>query len=148
FLDVTKEIGGPLLTPISARGCAFGDFDNDGDIDAVVNPVNDFPQLFRCDVKTGAHWLKVRTHGTKSNRSGIGARMECVTGKHRQIDEVRSGGSYASQNDLRVHFGLGEATTVDQLTIKWPSGQVDELQGVAADQVIHVEEGKGIVKRA
>ena len=148
FLDVTNLLGGPLLTPISARGCAFGDFDNDGDMDVVVNPVNDFPQLFRNDVKTSYHWLKVRTHGTRSNRSGIGARIECVTGQHRQIDEVRSGGSYASQNDLRVHFGLGEATHVDQLTIKWPSGIVDRLENVAADQVIHVVEGKGIVKRA
>ncbi len=81
----------------------------------MVNTVNDFPQLLRCDLAAGNNWIKVRTIGTKSNRSGIGARLRCVTQAagetkpHQQIDEVRSGGSYFSQNDLRVHFGLGKA---------------------------------------
>jgi hypothetical protein len=100
----------------------------------------------RCDSSTGNHWIKIKTLGVKSNRSGIGARLKCVTGEHQQIDEVRSGASYASQNDLRVHFGLGKATKVDRLEIHWPSGQVDVLQNVGADQLLHVEEGKGIVK--
>ena len=151
FQDVSRELGDAILSPVSARGCAFGDFDNDGDLDVAVNLVNDSPELLRLDSPApsegGHHWLKVRTIGTKSNRSGIGARVRCVTGKHIQIDEVRSGGSWASQNDLRVHFGLGEAAKADRVEIRWPSGQVDALENVAANQLVYVEEGKGIVKQ-
>ena len=154
FRDISKELGGAILEPVSARGCAFGDFDNDGDVDIVFNPVNDVPQLLRCDSngeqgdrKNGNnHWLKVRTLGTRSNRSGIGARIKCITGNHQQIEETRSGGGYASQNDLRVHFGLGQAVEVDRLEIHWPSGHVEILENVRADRVISVEEGKGIVR--
>ncbi len=150
FLDVSKQLGGAIQKPIAARGAAFGDFDNDGDIDVVLNPVNDFPELLRSDSAggkpSGNHWIKVRTIGTKSNRSGIGARIVCVTGEHRQIDEVRSGGSWASQNDLRVHFGLGAATKVDRLEVHWPSGQVDAAENVWADRLVYVQEGKGITK--
>ena len=146
FQDVTATIGGPLLTPASARGCAFGDIDNDGDLDVLVNTVNDYPQLFRNDTKSGNHWIKVRVRGTRSNRSGIGSRIKCVTGSHAQIDEVRSGGGYASQSDLRVHFGLGGAAKADRLEIHWPSGQVDVLQDLPADQVVYVEEGRGRMK--
>jgi hypothetical protein len=146
FQNVTQQLGESILHPISARGSAFGDFDNDGDLDILLNPVNDYPELLRCDSSTGNHSIKIKTIGVKSNRSGIGARLKCVTGDHQQIDEVRSGASYASQNDLRVHFGLGKATKVDRLEIRWPSGQVDVLQNLGADQLLHVEEGKGIVK--
>ena len=145
FEDVSKLLGPAILDPISARGCAYGDFDNDGDLDVILNPVNDYPQLLRCDSSTGNHWIKVRTIGTKSNRSGIGARIKCLAGDHQQIDEVRSGGSYASQSDLRVHFGLGQSARADRIEIRWPSGQVDALENVAADRLIYVEEGKGIV---
>ncbi len=145
FLDVTAQLGGPLVKPVSARGCAIGDFNNDGNLDIAVNTVNDFPQLLRNDSKSGNSWIKVRTLGVKSNRSGIGARIRCVTGAHQQIDEVRSGGSYASQGDLRVHFGLGSAPQADLIEIRWPSGVVDTLKNVAANRVIYVQEGKGIV---
>ncbi len=147
FQDISKELGGAILEPVSSRGCAFGDFDNDGDLDVLINPVNDYPQLLRCDSATGNRWLKIRAVGTRSNRSGIGARIKCVTGEHQQIDEVRSGGSYASQNDLRVHFGLGQAFKADRLEIRWPSGHVDVMENIAADQMVYVEEGKGIVNR-
>jgi hypothetical protein len=152
FEDVSLLAGPGISEPIAARGCAFGDFDNDGDLDMVVNPVNDFPQLVRCDSQTGNNWIKVRTIGTKSNRSGIGARLKCVTRvlgeakPHQQIDEVRSGGGYFSQNDLRVHFGLGKAEKVELLEIRWPSGQVDALKDVKPNQVIYVKEGSGIVR--
>ena len=115
-----------------------------------MNTVNDFPQLLRCDSTTQNNWLKVRTIGTKSNRSGIGARLRCVTPSpdepkpHQQIDEVRSGGSYISQNDLRIHFGLGKAEKVDLLEIRWPSGQIDTLKDIKANQLIYVKEGEGI----
>jgi len=154
FEDVSLNAGPGISDPIAARGCAFGDFDNDGDIDFVVNPVNDFPQLVRCDSKTGNNWIKVRTIGTKSNRSGIGARLKCVTRvagetkAHEQIDEVRSGGGFFSQNDLRVHFGLGAAEKVELLEIRWPSGQVDTLKDVTPNQLIYIKEGAGILRTA
>jgi hypothetical protein len=152
FEDVSLQAGDGISIPVASRGAAFGDFDNDGDIDVVVNAVNDFPQLLRCDSHTGNNWIKVRTIGTKSNRSGIGARLKCVTTvvgeskPHQQIDEVRSGGGYFSQNDLRVHFGIGKAEKVDLLEVRWPSGQVDTLKDIKPNQLIFVKEGEGIVR--
>ena len=152
FEDVSLQAGPGISEPIAARGCAFGDFDNDGDLDMVINPVNDYPQLVRCDSQSGNNWIKVRTIGTKSNRSGIGARIKCVTRvpgerkPHQQIEEVRSGGGYFSQNDLRVHFGLGKAEKIESLEIRWPSGQVDMLEDVKPNEVIYVKEGEGIVR--
>jgi enediyne biosynthesis protein E4 len=152
FDDVSSQGGPGIMVPVASRGCAFGDFDNDGDIDVVVNTVNDFPQLLRCDSANHNHWIKIRTIGVKSNRTGIGARLRCVTHPpdepkpHQQIDEVRSGGSYISQNDLRIHFGLGSADKVELLEIRWPSGQVDTLKDVKANQLIFVKEAQGIVR--
>jgi len=153
FDDVSYDAGPGISTPVAARGCAFGDFDNDGDLDVVVNTVNDFPQLLRCDSATGNNWIKIKTIGTKSNRSGIGARIKCVTHppedkhEHSQIDEVRSGGGYFSQNDLRVHFGIGKAEKVELLEIRWPSGLVETLKDIKSNQVIFVKEGEGILRR-
>ena len=152
FADISFQVGPGISEPSTSRGAAFGDFDNDGDIDVVVNCVNDYPQLLRCDSKLANNWIKVRTLGTKSNRSGIGARLTCITQlpgeskPHRQIDEVRSGGGYFSQNDLRVHFGLGKAEKVDLLEIRWPSGQIDTIKNVTANQLIYVKEGEGITR--
>jgi hypothetical protein len=154
FEDVSKQGGAGIMTPVASRGAAFGDFDNDGDIDVVVNTVNDFPQLLRCDSRLENNWLKIKTIGTKSNRSGIGARLRCVTHPpgetkpHQQIDEVRSGGSYISQNDLRLHFGIGKAEKIELLEIRWPSGAVETLKDVKPNQLIVVKEGAGIVRTA
>ena len=142
FADVSLASGPGILEKAPGRGCAFGDFDNDGDIDVLVNCINDVPQLLRCDQPAKTNWIKVRTVGVKSNRSGIGARVYCTTADgHRQLDEVRSGGSYISQNDPRVHFGLGQATSAE-IEVRWPSGAVDRFTA-AANQVITVTEGKG-----
>ena len=152
FEDVSFQAGPGISAPVAARGCAFGDFDNDGDVDVVVNTINNYPQLLRCDSATGNHWIKVRAIGTKSNRSGIGARVKCVCRMQElqkpieQIDEVRSGGSYLSQNDLRIHFGLGKAEKVDLIEIRWPGGAVDTVRNVAVNQLIYVKEGAGIIK--
>jgi hypothetical protein len=143
FLDVSENAGPGILEKVSGRGCATGDFDNDGDVDVVVNCVNDVPQLLRCDTAARNTWIKLKCVGTKSNRSAIGARVYCVTGKRKQMDEVRSGGSYISQNDLRVHFGLAQAETAD-IEIRWPSGQVDKLPGLRANGIYTVVEGKGV----
>jgi hypothetical protein len=102
--------------------------------------------LLRCDVQLGNHWLAVRALGVKSNRSGLGARIRIVTDEGAQIDEVRSGGSYYSQNDLRVHFGLGQSTLVRTLEVRWPSGAVDTLANLPVNQFVYIREGAGLVK--
>ena len=103
--------------------------------------MNDVPQLLRCDNRTGRHWLQVKLIGTVSNRSAIGARVTCVAGGRRQMNEVRSGGSYLSQSDLRLHFGLDTAETAD-LEIRWPTGKQQRLAGVEANQALKIIEPK------
>jgi enediyne biosynthesis protein E4 len=152
FDDISLNAGTGISTPSASRGCAFGDFDNDGNLDVVVNCVNDFPQLLSCHSTLKNNWIKVRTIGTKSNRSGIGARLRCVTQvvgeekRHSQIDEVRSGGGYYSQNDLRVHFGIGAAEKVDLLEIRWPSGQLDALKDLKANRLYYIREADGVTR--
>jgi hypothetical protein len=141
FKDVSEEVGGAVVEPTTARGAAFGDFDNDGDIDVLINPVNAFPELLRAESNGRNNWLKLKLVGTKSNRSAIGSRVKCVTADGTQIDEVRSGGSYYSQNDLRVHFGVGLNQKVKVIEIRWPSGQVDTLKDVPVNQILTVKEG-------
>jgi hypothetical protein len=144
FEDVSSDAGPGILEPVAGRGCALGDFNNDGYLDIAVNCVNDVPQLLRCDATQKNNWIKVKTVGTKSNRSGIGARIYCnPDGEHQQMDEVRSGGSYLSQSDLRAHFGLNKAATVD-LEVHWPSGTMDKVAGVKANRVVTIIEGKGL----
>ena len=152
FEEVTDKAGTGITDAVPARGCAFGDFDNDGDMDVVVNCVNAPPQLLRCDRTNANTFLKIKTVGTKSNRSGIGARL-IVTAQTdpsakeplRQIDEVRSGGSYYSQNDTRVHFGLGSATKAD-VEIQWPSGAKDLLKDLAPNRLYVIEEGGKVLR--
>ena len=134
FRLITTEVGGPLLLEQSSRGAAFGDVDNDGDIDILVSVIDDRPLLLRND-STGGHWITLRLEGVRGNRSAIGAKVVIETGARRQTVEVRSGGSYMSHNDMRAHFGLGAATKVDRLSIRWPNGDsetADSLSGTVS----------------
>jgi enediyne biosynthesis protein E4 len=143
FRNVTAEVGGGLLLKRSSRGAAFGDYDNDGDIDVIVLNLNDRPTLLRNDTPPGNHWVTIRLVGTKSNRDGIGARIRIDAGGRRQTAEVRGDGSYLSHNDLRAHFGLGDVSRVDSVEIRWPSDQVERFSNVPIDRVSRIVEGRG-----
>jgi hypothetical protein len=147
FEDVSATGGAVITTPAAARGAAFGDFDNDGRLDVVINNMHDAPSLLHAQTQNQNHWLQVRLEGVQSNRSAVGARVACVTGKFRQIQEVRSGGSFFSQSDLRLHFGLGDARHVAVLEIRWPDGSMERVVDCDADQIISVKQGSGIVSR-
>jgi hypothetical protein len=144
FQDITEEVGGGLLLEKSSRGAAFGDYDNDGDIDVIVVNLDDRPTLLRNDTAAGHHWLTVQLVGAKSNRDGIGARVRVTAGGRTQAAEIRGGGSYLSNNDRRAHFGLAEADRVQQLQIEWPSGLVETATNVAADGFYIAREGRGL----
>jgi enediyne biosynthesis protein E4 len=141
FEDVSQLGGTSITTPSTGRGCAFGDFNNDGCIDVVINNQNAGPSLLKISAQNGNQWINIHLVGKKSNRSAIGARVKCVAGALSQIDEVRSGGSYLSQNDLRLHFGLGEKKMIDLLEIRWSSGIIDQFRNIASGQFIQIEEG-------
>src|SRR5207248_1639174 len=123
FKDVSSEMGPGIGERFSSRGAAFGDYDNDGDIDALVLNMNDTPSLLRNDGGNERNWIKIKLIGTKCNRTAIGARVRVVTGKHNQMDEAHSGSSVMSQCDLRLHFGLGKSQVVDLIEVKSPTTQ-------------------------
>jgi hypothetical protein len=136
-----------------ARGCAFGDYNNDGVIDVAVNCINGTPQLLRCVSTLNRNWIKIKLVGTKSNRSGIGSRVvvSAMTTPNSdralvQTEELRSGGSYFSQNDLRLHFGLDQAKRVDSVQVRWLSGQVDQFSDLDVNRLYVLQEGGKILK--
>jgi len=140
------EAAGPGVAAVHpSRGAAFGDFDNDGDVDVLVVNLNEPPSLLRNDLKGGGNWLKVQLAGTESNRLAIGARVTAFYGGKRQAQEVLSQASYYSVNDVRLHFGLGPAVEAD-LEIRWPNGRVEKVQKVAANRIVKVREGSGLVQ--
>jgi hypothetical protein len=141
FVEVSGGRAGDLATPRAARGAAFGDYDNDGDVDVLVINVNSRPNLYRNDGGNRNAWIGFRLVGASSNRDAIGARVEIEAGGRTQVGEVRSGGSYLSHNDMRVHFGLGSAARVDRIRIQWPSGKNETLTGMDARQYITIREG-------
>jgi hypothetical protein len=147
FEHVTSDVGGPLLVEKSYRGAAFGDYDDDGDTDVLVSVLDAGPVLLRNESARSAssHWITLRLEGTASNRSAVGAKVTVEAGGRRQIAEVRSGGSYVSQNDFRVHMGLGAATSVERVTIRWPNGKAETVATpLAADRFYVAREGAGI----
>ncbi len=135
FVDVSETSGPGVLERHSARGLAFADYDNDGQIEALINNQNEAPTLLHQSAKSANHWITLRLEGVYANRSGIGARVRIAAGTLVQTDEVRSGGSYLSQNDLRLHFGLGTAVKADKIEITWPGGAKQIVTDVAADSV-------------
>ncbi len=143
FSDISERLGAPVTTPKAGRGAAFADFDNDGDVDVVINNVHDTPDLFRLDRGTPARWISVKLVGRQSNRNAIGALVRVVTASGEQRQEVRGGGSYYSQNDFRLHFGLGRATAVDAVIVRWPNGLQESWSGLAIDRLHTLIEGSG-----
>ena len=144
FEDITRATGLGAIPLASRRGAAFGDVKNDGNIDILVLNVGAPPSLFIQDVPSPRHRVSFRLVGTKSNRAAIGARVTITGGGMTQFNEVRGGGSYLSQNDLRIHFGLGEAKVMETVTIRWPNGNTETLRNMAADAIYTITEGQGI----
>jgi enediyne biosynthesis protein E4 len=151
FRDVTTLMGPAILSPRSSRGSAFGDFDNDGDVDVLVMNMNEAPLLLRNEyfnknTRGPNNWLILNLIGTKSNRSAIGARVALRIGAQLQSQEVTSQSSYYSHNDHRLHFGLGQNKEADSIEIVWPSGDREVLDKVPANRIVTIKEGSGIVK--
>jgi len=144
FTDVSEQAGPGITMIASSRGLAVGDLWNTGEMSAVISNMNATPSLLKNEQKYDNHWIAFRTIGTKSNRDGIGARITVRAGKRLFVDEVRSGSSYYSQNDIRVHFGLGAARKLDLVEIRWPSGLTERYDNVAIDQINMVKEGTGV----
>lgn len=144
FYDISENAGAGILDRRASRGAAFGDLDNDGSLEVVVNNINDSPSLLKNSGER-RNWTLLHLIGTKSNRSAIGARVTITSGGSRQMDEVRSGGSFLSQNDLRLHFGLGDATVIQRVEVIWPSGRKESFTNLKANRVVRLLEGQGRV---
>jgi hypothetical protein len=145
FCDASDLAGKALMERHVSRGLAVGDVFNDGNLDVVVGDLDGAPMILRNRGISGRHWVSIELNGTKSNRLALNARISIVAGGMTQTDEVHSGGSYLSQNDLRIHFGLANATKIDKVYISWPSGHKEILTNLAVDQHYYVVEENGIV---
>jgi enediyne biosynthesis protein E4 len=147
FCDASKQSGSALQQQRVLRGLAVGDLFNDGQVDVVIEDLDGGPMILRNQGSPNRHWIGLELQGTKSNRLAIGARVHITAAGITQSDEIRSGGSYLSQNDLRLHFGLGSAKSIDSVEIRWPSGLVEKIPGrsLAIDKHYFLLEGKGLV---
>lgn len=152
FKEVTARCGPDAATPHSSRGCAFGDYDNDGRVDVLVMNMNEAPQLLHNHYspqrrRSAINWLKIKLVGTRSNRSAVGARVRVKAGGRVQTQEVTSQSSYYSHNDPRLHFGVDASETVDQIEIRWPNGQTEIIKRVAVNRIVTIKEGSGLIKQ-
>jgi enediyne biosynthesis protein E4 len=148
FADISKDSGPGITTPLSSRGLAVGDLWNDGRVSAVVSNMHALPSLLVNQTRYNNSWIAFHTIGTKSNRSGIGARLTVKLGERMLVDEVRSGSSYSSNNDMRVHFGLGPAKSVDYVEVRWPSGLVERFNNPKVNSIVVLKEGAGEAVKA
>ena len=146
FSEVAAQAGETLLVPRVSRGAAFGDIDNDGDIDVVINNLDGKPLVLRNDGGNRNNWITIKAVGKGRNRDALGARVKVTSGDLVEWNEVRSGGSYLSSSDLRLHFGLGKAGRVDAIEIHWPDGKTETVRDVRANQFLVIEEGQGLVR--
>jgi hypothetical protein len=144
FSDISSASGVGVTTAASSRGLAAGDLWNDGKISAVISNMNAPPSLLVNQIRSKNHWVAVRTVGTKSNRDGIGARIRIRAGARILVDEIRSGSSYDSNSDMRVHFGLGSGEKLDWIEIRWPSGLLERFANLPVDQIHTLKEGSGV----
>ncbi|HWS87783.1 MAG TPA: CRTAC1 family protein [Pyrinomonadaceae bacterium] len=148
FAEVAEQLGAPFAERRAGRGAAFGDLDNDGDVDIVLNNLGDAAQVLRNDGGSAAgNFVLVKTVGVKSNRGGVGARVRVVSGDLSQKDEVRSGDSYLSQSDRRLHFGLERRTKIDLIEVRWPGGAVDKVTNAKVNGLVVIKEGQGVVEQ-
>ena len=145
FEELLDGAGPGISAAHSSRGCAFGDFDNDGDLDVLIMNMNEPPSLLRNDVSGSGHWLKVLLVGTTSNRSAIGSRVTAAYDGKVQAQEVNAQSSFYSVNDRRLHFGLGDAAAAD-LTVRWTNGATERVKSVAANQLVTIKEGSGVIR--
>ena len=144
FVEVTKGAGDGFRVPYAARGAAFADFDNDGDVDIVVANNSDPPLLLRNSGGTGNHFLNFRLVGSKSNRDATGAKIKVRAGGVTQVREISAGGSYFSHSDQRAHFGIGSNTSAESVEVVWPNGHRQLFRGIAADKFYTIDEGKEV----
>jgi hypothetical protein len=147
FTEVAEQLGAPFKEKRTGRGVAFGDLDNDGDVDVVLNNLGGAGQLLRNDGGNANNSVLIKLVGVKTNRSGVGAMVKVVSGALTQKDEVRSGDSYISQSDQRLHFGLEKRTKIDLIEIRWPSGVIDKVMGANVNKILTIKEGQGLIEQ-
>ncbi|MGA7414236.1 MAG: CRTAC1 family protein, partial [Bryobacteraceae bacterium] len=141
FEELIEDAGPGVAAPHMSRGCAFGDFDNDGDVDILIVNLNEAPSLLRNDLSGNRNWLKVKLIGTRSNRSAIGAQVLCKYGNRQQMQAVLSQSSFYSANDPRLHFGLGDDAKAVDLEVRWPSGLKQAFRSVTTNRIVTLTEG-------
>ena len=147
FSEVGAQLGAPFAEKRTGRGAGFGDIDNDGDVDVIINNLDGSPQLLRNDGGNANNSVLIKLIGVKSNLDAIGARIRVVSGDLKQVEEVYSGATYISQNDLRLHFGLQKRTKIDLIEVRWPNGAVEKIKDVNANKILTIKEGQGLISQ-